>query len=37
MEFQGSTLHIDSFIAVTIGIIVLFVGKRLNDGIGFLR
>ncbi|MEW5838099.1 MAG: sodium/glutamate symporter [Pseudomonadota bacterium] len=37
MEFDGSILRIDSFIAVTIGIIVLFVGKRLNDNIGFLR
>lgn len=37
MELDGNILHIDSLIAVTIGIIVLFVGKRLNDGIGFLR
>ena len=37
MEFDGSILRIDSFIAVTIGIIVLFVGKRLNDNVGFLR
>ena len=37
MELDGNILHIDSLIAVTIGIIVLFVGKRLNDSIGFLR
>jgi ESS family glutamate:Na+ symporter len=37
MEFQEGILRIDSFLAVTIGIIVLFVGKRLNQGIGFLR
>jgi len=37
MEFDGSILRIDSFIAVTIGIIVLFVAKRMNDNIGFLR
>ncbi len=37
MEFQDGILQIDSFLAVTIGIIVLFVGKRLNEKIGFLR
>ncbi len=37
MELQGGILHIQSFLAVTIGIIVLFVGKRLNDQFGFLR
>lgn len=37
MELDGNILHIDSLIAVTIGIIVLFVGKRLNDRVGFLR
>ena len=37
MELQDAVLSIDSFFAVTLGIIVLFVGKRLNDTIGFLR
>jgi len=37
MELQDGILHIQSFLAVTIGIVVLFVGKRLNEGVGFLR
>lgn len=37
MELQEGILRIDSFLAVTIGIIVLFVGKRLNDKVGVLR
>lgn len=37
MELQEGVLRVDSFLAVTIGIIVLFVGKRLNDRIRFLR
>jgi glutamate:Na+ symporter, ESS family len=37
MEFQDSLLRVESFLAVTLGIIVLFVGKRLNEKIGFLR
>lgn len=37
MELLDSVLRIESFLAVTIGIIVLFVGKRLNDKVGFLR
>lgn len=37
MEFQDSLLRVDSFLAVTLGIIVLFVGKRLNEKVGFLR
>lgn len=37
MELQDGTLQIGPFLAVTIGIVVLFVGKRLNDSIGFLR
>ena len=37
MELQDGVLHIESFLAVTIGIVVLFVGKRLNDQIRFLR
>jgi len=37
MELIDGSLHISSFLAVTLGIIVLFVGKRINDGVGFLR
>ena len=37
MELHESVLRIDSFLAVTIGIIVLFIGKRLNNRISFLR
>ncbi|MGE5152544.1 MAG: sodium/glutamate symporter [Bdellovibrio bacteriovorus] len=37
MELVDGILRIDSFLAVTIGILVLFVGKRLNDAIGVLR
>ena len=37
MEFTDGILHLKSFLAITIGIIVLFIGKRLNDAVGFLR
>jgi glutamate:Na+ symporter, ESS family len=37
MELLDGVVRIDSFLAVTIGIIVLFLGKFLNDKIGFLR
>ncbi len=37
MEMQDGVLHVQSFLAVTLGIIVLFVGKRLNAAIGVLR
>jgi ESS family glutamate:Na+ symporter len=37
MEIADGVLKIESFLAVTLGIVVLFVGKRLNDGVGFLR
>lgn len=37
MELVDGILRIDSFLAVTIGILVLFVGKRINDAVGFLR
>ncbi len=37
MEMQDGLLRIDSFLAVTIGILVLFVGKRLNDRVRLLR
>jgi glutamate:Na+ symporter, ESS family len=37
VELIENTLKVDSFLAITLGIVVLFVGKRLNDAIGFLR
>ncbi|MGB5670740.1 MAG: sodium/glutamate symporter, partial [Sedimenticolaceae bacterium] len=37
MEFTDGSLHIASFLAITLGIIVLFVGKRINAAVGFLR
>lgn len=37
MELQDGIVRIGAFLAVTLGIIVLFVGKRLNDAFGFLR
>ena len=39
METQmlDGVLQLDSFLTVTLGIIVLFVGKRLNDAVGLLR
>jgi glutamate:Na+ symporter, ESS family len=37
MELLEGIVRVDSFLAVTIGIIVLFVGKRLNQKVGFLR
>ena len=37
MELVDKVLHIDPFLTVTLGIIVLFVGKRLNDAVDFLR
>lgn len=37
MEIVDGTLQIGSFFAVTLGIVVLFVGKRLNTAVGFLR
>jgi ESS family glutamate:Na+ symporter len=37
MELSNGVLHIASFLAVTIGIIVLFVGKRINEKVGLLR
>jgi len=37
MDLTDGVLKLNSFTAVTLGIIVLFVGKRINDGIGFLR
>jgi ESS family glutamate:Na+ symporter len=37
VEIQDGLLRIDSFLAVTIGILVLFVGKRLNERVRLLR
>jgi len=37
MEVENGILHIEPFLTVTLGIIVLFVGKRLNNAISFLR
>ncbi|RDH45189.1 sodium/glutamate symporter [Zooshikella ganghwensis] len=37
MEFNNGTLHLTSFFAVTLGIVVLFIGKRINDVVSFLR
>jgi ESS family glutamate:Na+ symporter len=37
MDIQDGVLRIDSFLAVTIGILVLFVGKRINTGVRTLR
>lgn len=37
MEFENGILQLGGFFTVTIGIIVLFVGKRINDAVGFLR
>jgi ESS family glutamate:Na+ symporter len=37
MELENNILLIDPFFSVTLGIVVLFVGKRINDAVGFLR
>ncbi|OBS97580.1 sodium/glutamate symporter [Vibrio tasmaniensis] len=37
MEFENNILHLGSFFAVTMGIVVLFIGRRLNQIIGFLK
>ena len=37
MEFENGVLHFTPFFAVTLGIVVLFLGKRVNDAVGFLR
>ena len=37
MEMMNGVLQIDQFLTVTLGIVVLFVGKRINDAVGFLR
>jgi ESS family glutamate:Na+ symporter len=37
LDILDGVIRVDSFLAVTIGIIVLFVGKRLNSMVGVLR
>jgi len=37
MELTDGILQLDGIFTFTLGIIVLFAGKRLNDAIGFLR
>ena len=37
MDLLNNTLQIGPFLAVTLGIIVLFIGRRINDAVGFLR
>ncbi|MDG5469433.1 sodium/glutamate symporter [Deltaproteobacteria bacterium IMCC39524] len=37
MEFENGILHISPFLSVTLGIVVLFVGKRVNNIVRFLK
>ena len=37
IELTDGAMRLNSLMAVTIGIMVLFVGKRINDAVGFLR
>ena len=37
MQYVDGSLQIDAFISATLGIIVLFVGKRINEKVGVLR
>jgi ESS family glutamate:Na+ symporter len=37
MEYVENTLSISGFLAVTLGIIVLFVGRRVNNSVNFLQ
>jgi len=37
MDIETGILHLQPFLTVTLGIIVLFVGKRLNDAVPILR
>lgn len=37
MEMQDGVLQLRGFLAITVGILVFFVGKRINDRVGFLR
>jgi ESS family glutamate:Na+ symporter len=36
-QIADGVLQCNAFMTFTLGVIVLFVGKRLNDAIGFLR
>jgi len=37
VEIDNGILQLNAFLTFTLGIVVLFVGKRINDAIGFLR
>lgn len=37
MEFKNNVLHFGPFFAVTLGIVVLFLGKRVNDAVKILK
>ncbi|MEM0965322.1 MAG: sodium/glutamate symporter [Verrucomicrobiota bacterium] len=37
MEFVNGVLQFDQFMALTLGIVVLFIGKRINGSVRFLR
>jgi len=37
VEFENGVLQLSAFFSVTLGIVVLFLGKRVNDAVGFLR
>lgn len=37
MNYIDGVFHIESFLAVTLGIITLFLGRRLTSAIGFLK
>ena len=37
MEFNDDVLFVESFLAITIGIVVLFLGRRINNQVDLLR
>ena len=37
MEINDGILQLDGLLSITLGIVVLFAGKRLNDAVGFLK
>jgi ESS family glutamate:Na+ symporter len=37
MEYADGVLHVESFLAITIGIVALFVGRRINRNLEMLR
>ena len=37
MDLVDGVLRVEQFLTVTLGIVVMFVGKRLNHAVGFLR